>query len=691
MKHLLALLVSIATVLAVANTASAFYFGYADSSYRFEVYTGNTYTYAPAPYTYLYDNYYYFDFPFRVYSGTNYYYFPSGWYDFSPAFMYAPYSTVNYTYYPANYYYYNSGWTYSPGWLPTYGPMFYGNYYFPPQPTLVGQQFKPTKEADCSEVKVAAHGISVSAGDNRKVSFSVANNSDKWLDVQDVFVYVDGFDAGARNVKFDKTIASNSMGKIEFEVFAAENAKGSTANAKVQVTGTFRDGTSCGLNDIEEKFSVSVSGSSGTRPRVEIENRFTGNAFYNPSGSTSFTRARETQQKWVDVVPAKKDYATTTTYPTPQTYAQTMQAYRPAAISATNTQTDRPTTQVTTARTTTADFSGYSAGSNTITTSYGEKQVVTQSCDALSMSTENISVEAGKESKNYFVFRDYAGEDFFIDRIDAIEYSPGFAIEAFRENPRVFAGQTGVIKVNALAREGAEDETASAHLEVEGHFGSGFKCKLSSGNFFVKVRGEQEQALDEVKVSVPPTLKLAGSSGFIEINFENPTGKEVRVVVHSNEVLVEPSEVFLPARTNGKRIIAVNGFEENKARINYEIRENGVEELKKYTVIVKIGAGKKPGEVKEDREDEADKKARETGQDKDATAEKKEGSETGDADKTGADANAQAQGTVKRITNLAGAGLSVLSQNALMLGLVILTVIIVALFVLKIAANGNRK
>ncbi len=141
--------------LAVLSTASAgFSFGVYGSDYYFELYSGNRYVYAATPYTYAYDGYYYFDYPFRAYNYGSYNYYPAGWYGgFTDSYWsFAPDCLGCYSYYPSNYYYYGGAWSYYPGWVDVYAPAYYGAYYYPPsQPTLTGQHYQPRQEASCSE------------------------------------------------------------------------------------------------------------------------------------------------------------------------------------------------------------------------------------------------------------------------------------------------------------------------------------------------------------------------------------------------------------------------------------------------------------------------------------------------------------------------------------------------------------
>ncbi len=675
---LLLTLVGIAFVIFAATESHATGFAFGTENFYFQLYNGERYIYSITPYTYVSGDYYYFDYPYRVYSYGSYYNFQPGWYSFSPSFYYAPYSTAYYTYYPSSYYYYNSAWAYSPGWVASYGPAFYGNYYYPPrQATLVGSGFKAPEEAGCSEASVVAESFSIDAGDTKARTFHITNNSGKYLDIQNVSVFIDGFDAGARNVKFDREISNGGTGKITFEAFAASTAKTGSAEGKVKVYATFRDGTSCTAGEIQDSFTVSVFGADDSTPTNTIENanRYNANAFYNPQGSTSYNRAKESRQAWADVAPTASSNYNYQNLASAQTVPATNSNYAYQNISkaatrvgpAANMNNYNAPGQARDNARNVAEFAG--AGDATVTTPYGKRQLPSQGCQGLGISAKNVSVGAGKESRNYFTLRNYSSEDFLVDRVQAIEYSPDFSTETYRDTPRLFAGETGVVKVNVFADDVGEDSTGSAYIVLDGHYGSGLQCKITSDNFLVQVNASERDALTKIKITVPGKVELAGTSGFVEISFENGSNKEASVTVYADNADVSPAEVVLPPHTIGKRTFAVNGFMGAEAKVVYDVKAGGIGFLQRSTKILRAKG----------TNDTAQKTA--TPVDVKATAEKGSAEEVVIPITTKTTDQNAGTGVVQKITNLAGAGFAVLGGGNAAVGIVVLLLIVTGFWV----------
>ncbi len=644
-NSLLLVLAGIAFVLFAATESHAAGFAFGTADYRFELYTGQSYTYSAFPYTYVSGDYYYFDYPFRLYSNSNYYYFQPGWYDFAPSFAYSPYSTAYYTYYPSSYYYYNSTWTYAPNWVGTYGLMYYGNYYYPPQQvTLLGSGYKPTKEADCSEVSVSAQDFTVDAGKSTTQTFYINNDSGKYLDIQNAQVFIDGFDAGARNVKFDRTIANGSGGKITFEAFAASNAKSASTNGNARVYAAFRDGTSCTGQDIEGNFIAAITGAAPAFSNtVENINRYNGSPHYNTRGSTSYNRARQTQQEWIDAQPAKSNYPAT--------------GARKGNAQGKNNFTDNK-----------ANFAGATAGqaatTQTVTAPYGPRQAPATDCSGLSASVKNISVQAGKTGTDYFTFKNFTGEDFLIDRMEAISASPGFSLTAHTDSARMYAGETGGIKAGVFADDSVNETTASAYLSMEGHFASGLSCRLISDNFLVKVNVPEGNVIGKISLDVPANVQVAGGSGFVEFGFTNSSGRDLELDIYSTGADVSPAKITLPAHTTGRRTIAVNGVDAGRgARVEFAVRSEGMALLSRYTDVANTEAANAPP----------------TDGNAPATVDaNKDGN--GATIPTSAGTAPKDESAAKKITNLAGAGFAVLTEGSTILTALAIIIILTALW-----------
>jgi len=547
------LLLAIATIF-IANAASAgFFLGYYGDDFYFEIGSGNTYSYSATPYSYYYDDWYYFDYPYRVYSYGDYHYFEPGWYTYDDYFVSQPYSSY-YSYYPSDYYYYNSYWNYYPGWVNSYAPTYYGAYYYPPAAydvhyapvgnypettgVLTGQHYHPTQRADCGEVTLTTSTVRVNSGYETRTVFYINNYASMDLDIENVYVYVDGFDVDASNISHGGVVRSNSTEMIKFDTSAEYYVPSQSRRATINVTGTFRDGTRCNAADLEKDFYINVNGASYQEPQIE-ECLYGSGAYCNSQGSTSYTVARETQQEWVEIEPE----------PLPE----------PEPV-------------------------------ETINTYYDEPQLPVANCNSLSLGEENMVVESGGSKTAYFTFRNYSTENFHIDNIEATDYSPDFGVEAYREISQVYSGQTTTVKVRVHG-ETNEDSTGTAFITVNGHFNSGLTCTLASDTFYVRVNGKEERAsLDVIKVNNPAKVEVSGTAGFVSFQVDNPSDEIVAIRVYSNDVLVSPKEFRISPNSLAERLVTVNGLEEAEGTIFFDIQAEDREYLQKYTKLLRVAS-----------------------------------------------------------------------------------------------------
>ncbi|MCR4335561.1 MAG: hypothetical protein NUV57_03430 [archaeon] len=549
------LLFIISSASSVSGASTGFFLGYYGNDFYFEVSNGNNYYYSASPYSYTYDNWYYFDHSYRVYSYGNYNYFEPGWYTFDDGFVNNPYSNY-YSYYSPDYYYYNNSWNYYPNWVGSYAQSYYGAYYYPPtvydtyyapqgnyalgHTTLTGQNYHPTVRTDCREVSITTNQVNINSGENRRVTFYINNHSSMDMDLENIYVYVDDFDVDVSNIKYDGVVKSNSSERIEFELSAESYVPSMARSATINVTGTFRDGVRCSGSDLEKDFYINVNGASNTKPY--IQDCVNGNGAYcNSQGSTAYTVARETtQQEWAEVTP------------------------KPAPVE---------------------------VPSETIVTYYGEAQLPTADCSSLAIGEENFVVEPGEQKTAYFTFRNYASEDFHIDNIEAVDYSPDFGIEAYRDLSRVYSGQTTTIKVKAFGNEIEEDSTGSAFVTINGHFNSGRTCTIATDTFYVRVNGtEKTPGIDLVKLNNPAEVELKGKSGFVSFEIDNPSKETITITVYSNNVLVSPTKFTISPKTTGERIVTVNGLNEEEGTIFFDVQAEGREFLQKYTTLSKTAS-----------------------------------------------------------------------------------------------------
>jgi len=581
------------------------YFGFSNGDMSFEVYRGNSYAAVAVPYTYAYSGNYYFDYPFRVNYVNQYYYYNSGWYNFNDGYWTITgnsFCSTCYSYYSPSYYYYDNYWSYSPGWVYNYGPMYYGSYFLPPgQATLVGQQYQPKQEAKCTQLSLSTETVSVNAGGKEEVVFYINNFSRMDLDVADVTIFIDGFGADARSVRFDDVVKSHSRAKVQFEVQADSDAEGDSFTGTAELSGTFRDGTYCAPSEVSDDFTVNVNGNSQAQityvPQVTQS---------NVQGSVSYLQAKDSQQNWNEVV----DYGTSPNYGNSNTQNYVNNNYNSQSYGSTN---------------------------QTVTTYYGEKQLLTQSCSGLSIVSKSVVVDSGNGKTVYYTLKNFASEDFRIDSMEGLESSPDFEIAMSMDNARAYANSEAALKARFSASEtpSGQDSTGTAYIKVSGHYGSGMQCDVFSDNFYVRVNGTDNSSAADISLDSPAQLGIAGTSGFLTFALENPSNEQVTVTASSNDASVSPAKFTFAAKTGGTRTIAINGFNEKEGKVFLTVEVNGSQTLKKYVKLVSKGPAQ-------------------------------------NATQNAANSNANAQG----LGSIISTGFAALGSNALALGLVLLVLMI---------------
>ena len=223
-------------------------------------------------------------------------------------------------------------------------------------------------------------------------------------------------------------------------------------------------------------------------------------------------------------------------------------------------------------------------------TYYGKTQLSAQSCSGLSIVAKDVSVDAGETKTEYYTIKNFASEDFSIDSMEAVEYSPDITIAVSRDSTGVYGGETGALKVKFFASDIEGDSTGTAYIKVLGHFGSGLSCEVISDNFYVRVNGTNRSSAKDIVLDSPSRVGIRGSSGFLTFTLENPTNEEVNVRVYSNDVSVSPSKYTFGAKTSGTRTVAINNFNgmDGKVFLAVEIGGNGI--MTKYVNLYSSGA-----------------------------------------------------------------------------------------------------
>jgi hypothetical protein len=519
-------------------------------NFYFETYEQSNYGYqvTSTPYTYSYNDWLYFDDSFRVnYYGT-YYNYPSGWYDFNPSYWYNdPYA---YSYYSPNYYYYNNAWNYYPGWTTVYGPQYYSAYYYPSfsnyysyplnyyaypstyytypaqvvAPTYnVGASFNYPQEAVCSQLSISANSVSMNAGDSRNVEVRISNNSTKNFQINSVDVYVDSFDVRSNNVNFDSTIVSGYAGTANFNLDADSDAGTDSFDVDVRVNGQFTDGTRCTGSTVSESFNVFVKAANA------------------PSTATNFVVVPSTS-----VSTPPRGFVEVTPTPTMSAApAQTPSAAPPAP------------------------------------------SFIEGDCSGIDIVEKNFSVDAGNTITKDVYIKNFSSENFIIDYVTVQESEDSFAATVNKDTTKIYSGDYGKVRLSIAANDVAKEANGSVVLSARGHLENSGKTCTAAAEMLIGVKGETAVFSGGFNLEVPEKIELNGTSGVFQIKAVNTTNETAKVWFETEQGVISPSFIVVPANSTVEKIISVNAFAADSGKIFFRTELPGLAVLDKYSNVVR--------------------------------------------------------------------------------------------------------
>lgn len=538
-------------------STSTWYAQFQTDNFYIEVYNGNSWVSMNQPYTYYYDDWYFFEHPYRYDYGGTVYTFEPGWYNYEPYWYYSPYS---YDYYPVDYYYYG-GWNYEPYWYhtPGYGSYYSGYYpseypWYPPYGYGPGYSYNygygygqgypyrviPGADfgdfggydypqlAECGELDIKIDSLRVNPGNSEVSEITIKNRSGMNFEIKSVNIWIDSFDLDKEILKYTKTIKANKTGEIPFQISAEEDADYDSVRAVVKLTGQFADGTYCSVSDIgEREFSIMI-GSGGSHNTYNYEPN---NDWAYSTSNQGNSNPASGNQGWQEV----EHYETA-----PQEDAE--EAVLPIS------------------------FSG------------------PENCYGLDLEAHNITVNSGSSNTTQFILRNYTSGDFYIDNVSAYDYSDDFYVSAAANHDFVFGESFAGIQVTAYGNNGVIDDYGTAHIEVQGHFDNGLACTIGPENFYVYVNGEVTDRCELFNITVDNKVEINGA-GVVRFAVDNPLENDVVINIEGQNVDIDLRQVVVAAETYAERIVYVSNLTSHTGWVVYTIDAGECNFLQKATVV----------------------------------------------------------------------------------------------------------
>lgn len=507
MKHttLLGILLCAVFLLSASALASNFSMGFGFDGLQIEVNRGDGWNiYAGNPYSYTYDDWYYFDYPYRYQYNGSYYNFNPGWYYYEPSWQYDPYNS--YSYYPQDYYPYNGNWYYDPSW---YNPGYQQTYNYLPYISGSGVQVS-AQSYNCANVNMHIGPVRVEAGKSVLVDAAIKNNTDKRFEVSGMEVYIDSFGLHAEEIRTPEYVAADSKAYATFRLYADSDAKADRISANVKVSGRFRGANYCNYSDVGvEYFDI-----------------------YIKALPYDLDDAEEEQ-------PEPAETVSTIVY-RPSTWAYS------EATTSTSTTAQQGTISLAPV------CSGLDLQTHSITVQSSEKQYE----ELQNPQILQISESADSET---FWLKNYSTENFYIDSVDVHETSNNISLGTGLSDSVVYKNDDfGKVTLVVNAFPVMQDDYTKAIVGITGHFANGTPCSLS-GEFYVYVNTDQQRC-GGLKLEVPNEMKFE-KDGVVTIKIDNPLAESATVTISAEGASVYPGSITLPKETYAERLlyVALNG------------------------------------------------------------------------------------------------------------------------------------
>jgi len=179
-------------------------------------------------------------------------------------------------------------------------------------------------------------------------------------------------------------------------------------------------------------------------------------------------------------------------------------------------------------------------------------QAFAVNCGMLELETYDVEVWENSTKTVTFLLHNYAGERFYIDKVNAYDFERGIVTEEHSWQDIALSGEEASIRVSVKAEKGAEDMDRKAKVEVTGHFLGGTRC--SYGNVHA---GFNVDVLKERVYRIEPrcsdfyiyTLSEKRIDGFGRIEFIAENGSEYSAVItlEAPEMHLSDDVFYVPA------------------------------------------------------------------------------------------------------------------------------------------------
>lgn len=206
------------------------------------------------------------------------------------------------------------------------------------------------------------------------------------------------------------------------------------------------------------------------------------------------------------------------------------------------------------------------------------------------LSGNAVSVDSGAEVYETYYLENISGKAFYIDEFSAGDEDRGFVVSSAGSEESARANDRAELNVKVMAHATENDSAGKGYMEVAGHFSNGTECSKSNigkDEFTVFVKGSGEKAeCSDFYYSVP-LQKMVAETGAIEIEADNPLGRDALIRISGSGISIAPKTIAVPAGSSVRKDVGLDGFAAESAVLVYSVELPGCNVLEKTTLVLK--------------------------------------------------------------------------------------------------------
>jgi hypothetical protein len=219
-------------------------------------------------------------------------------------------------------------------------------------------------------------------------------------------------------------------------------------------------------------------------------------------------------------------------------------------------------------------------------------------CGEIDIESHSVYLDAGQSIEEEFFVKNNSGRTFFVDGIEAYDYSSNVTVSPSEFDNSIRPGERGSIRAEIDAEDSSSDRTATGYLKVRGHFeGTGQYCStgsVGSKSFSIQINGTESGSgsggggtvgnCGSIHIT-PPNSLFVNQNTPLSFSVDNPTSGTVFVFLRGAGITVSPNSFSIASHSNKAYSATVQYFNREPSRLEFVPIGNNCQGSIQYTTV----------------------------------------------------------------------------------------------------------